>query len=250
MSWARRINSTLRRTIGVEVRRSGLPYDFSPELAATVQTVQPFTMIPPARIDSICRTVDYIVEADIPGDIVECGVWRGGAMMAAALQLVRKKATDRTLWLYDTFAGMPDPDDIDVNVEGKRAVDVHDKHQRRGSRWAAASIGDVRSNMASTGYPVGNVRFVEGLVEDTLPETIPDRIAMLRLDTDFYSSTRHELDQLVPRIAPGGVLIVDDYGSWDGARKAVDEYFVGWPVLLHRVDESCRAAIINPRLRS
>src|SRR5690606_24776929 len=101
------------------------------------------------------------------------------------------------------------------------------------------------SNMVSTGYPMERCHFVEGKVEDTIPATVPDRISLLRLDTDWYESTRHELEHLWPLLQPGGVLIIDDYGHFEGARKAVDEYFLDRSdaPLLNRIDYTGRIAI-------
>lgn len=113
------------------------------------------------------------------------------------------------------------------------------------STWAAASTADVRDNLASTGYPAIGLRFVEGPVERTIPATVPGRLAVLRLDTDWYASTRHELEPLYPRLVPGGVLIIDDYGHWRGAATATDEYLAGLhpQPYLHRVDYSARLLV-------
>jgi hypothetical protein len=115
--------------------------------------------------------------------------------------------------------------------------------------WCYSSLDEVRSNMVRTGYPVDRMRFVKGKVEDSIPGQAPAQIALLRLDTDFYESTYHELRHLYPRLAPGGVLIIDDYGHWAGARKATDQYFaeLGRPVLLQRIDYTGRLAIVDGR---
>ena len=97
--------------------------------------------------------------------------------------------------------------------------------------------------MGSTGYPPEWVAYVEGLVEETITRSAPTRIALLRLDTDWYESTHHELVHLYPQLERGGVLIVDDYGHFAGARKAVDEYFADDPILLSRIDYTGRMAV-------
>lgn len=161
----------------------------------------------------------------IPGDIVECGVWAGGNII-----LARKISPLRFCWLYDTFAGMPEPSEIDVTKSGKRALDSYNKKVLIGVKWSEVSVGQVRQNLETCGVlDEDRLRFVEGKVEDTLlvPENLPDKIALLRLDTDWYASTKIELEILYPLLAPGGVLIVDDYGHWQGARKAVDDYLPG-----------------------
>jgi len=103
----------------------------------------------------------------------------------------------------------------------------------------------VRATLTQSGYPTGRLHFVRGPVETTLPEHAPERLALLRLDTDWYESTRHELQHLYPRLSEGGVLIVDDYGHWEGARRAVDEYFERHPPapLLNRIDYTGRIAV-------
>jgi O-methyltransferase len=119
------------------------------------------------------------------------------------------------------------------------------KRRRSGSSWMEASIEDVKQNMLSTGYPTEQLHFIKGDVQETIPATVPDRIALLRLDTDWYASTLHELQHLYPLLVPGGVLIIDDYGHFDGARQAVDEYFAeqGTPILLHRLDYTGRMIV-------
>jgi hypothetical protein len=103
----------------------------------------------------------------------------------------------------------------------------------------------VREAVLSVGYPEEKIHFVQGPVEETLPENAPEEIALLRLDTDWYASTKHTLVHLYPRVAPGGVLIVDDYAYWQGARQAVDEYVQenNVSVLLNRIDYTARIAV-------
>jgi hypothetical protein len=109
----------------------------------------------------------------------------------------------------------------------------------------ALSEDATREVVLSAGYPEQRIHFVRGPVEKTLPQSAPDRLALLRLDTDWYESTRHELIHLYPSLSSGGVLIVDDYGEWDGCRRAVDEYFASEapPVLLNRIDQVARIAV-------
>lgn len=169
-------------------------------------------------------------------------------MMMVALTLVALGKTDRNLVLFDTFEGLPKPDEaLDVDVWGNRAIDGWRPHRKtdQSSDWAYASLEEVRANMESTGYPMDKVSFVKGMVEDTIPAKSPGTIAMLRLDTDWYSSTKHELEHLYPRLSRNGVLILDDYGHFKGARQATDEYLQALeaPLLLTRVDYAGRAAI-------
>jgi hypothetical protein len=242
-----RLLSASAGRIGIDRPRvdRGGPYPNEIDDVEIWQQVAPYTMTSPERIQALVDSVRYLERHHIAGAIVECGVWRGGSMMAAALAV--SGATDRDLYLFDTFAGMTAPSDIDVDYSGKSAAEQLAKDPSRfGNIAAKAPIDIVRQNMNSTGYPQSRVHYVEGSVEDTVPAMAPDQIALLRLDTDWYESTRHELQHLVPRVVSGGVLIVDDYGHWKGARRAVDEYLdeTGIRLLLCRIDFTGRIAVI------
>jgi hypothetical protein len=167
-------------------------------------------------------------------------------MMALALQAFG--AADRRLFCFDTFEGMPPPDSIDVrHSDGIPASTILSATSKEEGNlyWAISSLETVRSNLAKTRYPEHLIEYVKGRVELTMPKHLPNRIALLRLDTDWYKSTKHELIHGYPRISPGGVMIVDDYGFWRGSRKAVDEYLAetGASVLLNRIDETGRIAV-------
>lgn len=226
-------------------RRDAVPRDIKPDTAATIRTVRPYTMTTPARIDALCQAVRYVVHNRIPGAIVECGVWRGGSMMAAALTLLQLGEPGRQLYLFDTFEGMTPPGPLDRFRDGAPASDVYER-ENKGSAWCRSPLEEVRAVLQTTGYMERNIHYVKGRVEDTLPDGGPESIAILRLDTDWYKSTLHELVSLYPRLAPGGVLIIDDYGFWQGARRAVDEYFesLNPRPLLTRVDDSARLAVV------
>jgi len=202
-------------------------------------------MTTPPRIYALRRAVEYVVSRPVGGSIVECGVWRGGSMMAVALTLLRLGITDRDLYLFDTFTGMTEPGEEDVKHSGESAADVLAGSSRESHDWAVASIDQVREAVLSVGYPEDRIHFVQGRVEDTLPAQAPADIGLLRLDTDWYASTKHELVHLYPRLAPGGVLIIDDYAYWQGARQAVDEYIEenALPLLLNRIDYTARIAV-------
>jgi O-methyltransferase len=221
--------------------------DFSAADVATVHAVWRYTVTSPERVYALIRAVEYLVADELVGDIVECGVWRGGSMMAVARTLLAMECKDRILWLYDTFAGMTRPGPRDVAFDGVPAQAEFGRRRisDESSTWATASLSDVHSNLVGTGYPETNIRFIQGPVERTLPAAIPDRIALLRLDTDWYESTLHELEYLYPRLIAGGVLIIDDYGHWRGARQATDEYLsrLGKRPLLHRIDYSGRLLV-------
>lgn len=241
---------------GMDIRRyREFPPDFDPATRHIHRQVAEFTLVSPCRTQALCSSIEYLVRHRIPGDIVECGVWKGGSMMAAALTLNRLGASGRDLWLYDTFDGLTAPSGLDVDITGRSALDqMKECHpnllpSRQGDRvvFACASLEEVRHNMDTVQYRGGEIRFVKGPVEATIPHEIPAEIALLRLDTDFYSSTKHELEHLVPRMAPGSILIVDDYGTWLGARRAVDEFLEGSgiPIYLSRIDETARMAVLG-----
>jgi hypothetical protein len=222
--------------------------DMDPAFASILEQSRRFTMTSVERMYALYKAIEYIEMARIPGAIVECGVWRGGSIMVALATLVMLGKTDREIYLFDTFEGLPRPDDDkDVDILGNRAINGWLPHSRGSeqSNWAYASLDDVRANVATTGYPTKRIHFIKGMVENTLPAQAPDKIALCRLDTDWYASTRHEMNHLYPRLVLGGTLIIDDYGHFRGARDAVDEYLAETrsPLLLHRVDYSGRVGV-------
>jgi O-methyltransferase len=221
------------------------PVDFDEADVELCRRVSPYTMTTPPRIYALIRAVEYICARPIAGAVVECGVWRGGSMMAVALTLLRLGISDRDLYLFDTFTGMTAPTEEDVKRSGERAADLLADERPDSDVWAIAPLDQVREAVLSVGYPPERIHFVQGPVEETLPANAPDEIALLRLDTDWYSSTKHELVHLYPRLARGGVLILDDYGYWQGARRAADEYISenDVPLLLNRIDHTARIAL-------
>jgi O-methyltransferase len=225
-----------------------LTFDMEPEFKLLYEICRAETMTSIERMHALWSAVRYVCAAGIPGDIVECGVWRGGSMMLAAQTLTEAGDVARGLWLYDTFEGMTAPGAADVQaMSGRAAEDILSGEAKSGENpfWAIANRQLVEANMARTGYPQRNLHFIEGRVEDTIPAVVPGAVSILRLDTDWYESTRHELTHLWPRLSKGGVLIVDDYGYWQGARRAVDEHLASLidPPMLARVDFTGRVAV-------
>jgi hypothetical protein len=225
------------------------PSDMSPADLDIIRAVKPYTMTTRVRLYALIQAVRYVVRCNIPGDIVECGVWKGGSVAAAARTLIQCGDVQRQLWLYDTFDGMPEPTVEDIrSTTGEAASEFYLKTKNEitgGSAWCYSSLAEVKQVVSATGYPEPRLQFVRGKVEETLLRTLPVTIAILRLDTDFYHSTQQELTHLFPRLIRGGVLILDDYGAWQGCRRAVDEYFAepGRSILLNRLDESCRIGV-------
>jgi O-methyltransferase len=231
----------------VKYNQDEFPRDFTQDDIAIIRSVKPYTMTSYERIYALIQAAKYVIRNNIPGDIVECGVWRGGSMMAIAKVLLNQKSFSRSLYLFDTFAGMTKPGDKDVSYTGEKASEEFEK-LRLGddsSEWCYASLDEVKKAVYSVGYDKTKIHFVEGRVEDTIPDKAPENISLLRLDTDWYESTGHELVHLFPRLSQGGVLIIDDYGYWQGARQAVDEYISQnkLKLLLNRIDRTGRIAV-------
>ncbi len=231
--------------LGYELRRSEslAQADISPDHRALYARVGPYTQTSLERVVALADAVEYVVRRDIPGDFVECGVWRGGSSMAVALTLMRLGVSDRRLWLYDTFGTMPPAGEHDRDYAGRPLTPGALDPVNNASQTSGLTLPEVQRALATTGYPREHVTYVEGLVERTIPSSAPERVALLRLDTDWYESTRHELAELYPRLERGGVLLIDDYGHFAGARKAVDEYFATDPILLSRIDYTGRLAV-------
>lgn len=239
----------LARWLGVDI----VPYPpvlkgVDESTAQTIDAVRRYTMTSDQRVAALCDAVRYVVTNRIPGDIVECGVWKGGSMMAVARTLLELGDRARELHLFDTFAGMTAPTGEDVALTGESAADLMDASTDREdaeSVWCRAPLDVVQQAMASVGYDRSRIHYIEGRVEDTIPAAAPERIALLRLDTDWYESTRHEMIHLFPRLCVGGVLILDDYGHWLGARRAVDEYLRehNVPLFLQKIDYTGRYAV-------
>jgi hypothetical protein len=248
-----RIVAATARKFGLQISRvrtygERLPIEANARDIQLINNLKPYTMTSSERLWSLLNAVRHVIDTRVAGDLVECGVWRGGSVMAMALELANHNVSDRSIWLYDTFAGMTTPTEADIEAGTgvqadfmMRQTPVSDGN----NVWCIASRADVETNVRSTGYPSENFLFVEGDVAATLHQHCPDRISLLRLDTDWYESTKVELEVLYPRLSVGGVLILDDYGHWKGARKAVDEYFegLGHRPYMHPIDYSGRVII-------
>ncbi len=220
-----------------------LPPDFRNDEADIIREVRPWTMTSAERIYALIQAVRYVSANAIAGALVECGVWKGGSMAAVARTLLQMQDVSRDLYLFDTFEGMPEPAANDTDYSGKQASVV--LLEETGSRCADAPLEAVKELLYGTGYPRERIHFVRGNVEETIPASAPDSISLLRLDTDWYASTSHELIHLFPRLSRAGVIIIDDYGHWRGARQACDEYFAQnrIPILLNRIDYTGRIAL-------
>jgi O-methyltransferase len=224
-------------------REKECPSDFGKEETEILRAVRPWTMTSPERIYALIQGVRYVSANGIAGAIVECGVWKGGSMAAAARTLLQMQDVSRDLYLFDTFEGMSEPTANDVDYSGKSANEVI--RENSSFKCADAPLEQVKEVLYGTGYPKDRIHFVPGKVEDSIPGSAPDAIALLRLDTDWYESTKHELIHLFPRLSKAGVIIIDDYGHWKGSRQACNEYFAEnrVSVLLNRIDYTGRIAV-------
>jgi len=223
--------------------------DIDEESKQLYAEAMPYTMTSLERVDVVVNSIDYISKNNIEGDIVECGVWRGGAMYVAAKALVKRNDFKRKFYLFDTydvntFGGTKNLDVSDRDFLGKTAQDTIDDGSFNISQLNY-HLEEVKKILESTGYPKENFIYVKGRVEDTIPYADISKISLLRLDTDWYESTKHELIHLFPQLVKDGILLIDDYGFWQGCRKACDEYFEEYNVkiMLHRTDFTGRSAI-------
>ncbi len=235
----RELSKGWRKLFSQDAPTAPWPDDFNDAEIKLCRDVGPYTMTGVERIVALGRAVSYIGAHKIPGDMVECGVAAGGSCMAIALTLLAGGDDSRTIWLYDTFDGMPEPGPHDVGRLGTPAIGTYKKRLVDGkSTWINVPLASVRQNMALTGYPAAQIRYVAGRVELTLRDNAPSAVSLLRCDTDWYESTKAELEVLWPRLSPGGVVLFDDYYRWQGSRKAADDYFRdhGIRILLSRID--------------
>ncbi len=205
-----------------------------------------FSMTSVERMFSLYTAIIYVIKNKIPGDIVECGVWKGGSMMLSALTLIKMKDTTRKIFLYDTYEGMPEPTHYDLRTYDLfKASEKYEEFKKRNEKCMYAPLEEVKKNLYNTGYPSNNLVFVKGRVENTIPKIIPEKISILRLDTDWYESSYHVLNHLFQKLSVKGMLILDDYGHWKGAKLATDKYFQEKKVkiFLNRIDPPGRLGI-------
>lgn len=207
---------------GYEVRQ--FPQDITKEDMEIINYSIKYTVLDHSTIKSMIDAVKYLESNNIKGSFVECGVLKGGMIIAMIKTLQQLGINDREFYLYDTFYGMANPSEFDTRVSGEAGVTG--KTVIDNKNLLGIPLPQVKKNVLGTGYDASKIHFVEGMVEDTLPKNDLHDIALLRLDTDFYNSTKAELEYLYPKLSTNGILIIDDYGVWAGAKKATDEYFI------------------------
>ena len=242
------------RKFGYTIQLSGRPiYADQTQFERSVAVVRGATMLPHERMVSLYDQVSYCDRIGLAGALVECGVWKGGAVGLMALATMAHGGSPRDLHLFDSFTDICPPDPA---VDGDRAI------QESGGRATADaqapqpmegfydSVGghgtraDCERLIEGTiGYPSAAVHYHQGWFQDTVPETAKSigPVAVLRLDGDWYASTMICLEHLYANVVEGGIVILDDYGTYDGCRRAVDEFLAtrGIDVFLNRVDAGC-----------
>jgi hypothetical protein len=180
------------------------------------------------------EAVRYVLQNNVEGDFVECGVWEGHYENIWIRELMQHQQ-QREIWLFDTFEGLTEPGEFDFALDGgvspmtKTEVwntwNSKQNHEEKYNRWCYCPLEKVKNNLLSTGYPADKLHFVKGDIMVTLTlDHIPEKIAILRLDTDWYESSLFELERLYDRVVEGGLVIFDDYFQWNGQRKATDEF--------------------------
>ena len=252
------LKKVIRSTLGLlnleihrKVEKAGAPYPVElsreeRELFGYVRS-NGLTMVSDERLFATILACKHVVERSVDGEFVECGVWRGGNALLAA-GVFKLYGASRKVYLFDTFAGMTLPTAYDTAaITGEAARALYLSGQREShNELCYASLEDVKGVFARANLLDSNIIFVKGDVLNTLavPDNLPLKIAVLRLDTDWYESTRMELETLYPRLSVDGVIMIDDYGHWTGARRAVDEYFArGQRPLLQYTDATGRAGV-------
>jgi hypothetical protein len=175
------------------------------------------TMCSKKRVEALAKAIHFVVDNNVPGDFVECGTWRGG--LAALMLYYAKDTEDKRLYVYDTFEGMPEPGENDCGTSKRM-------YEENKGDWCRAGLDVVKSVLQQVDPSYSDYCYlIKGKVEDTLDLIAPQTIALARLDTDWYESTKKELEVLYPRVQPRGYVLIDDYSDWNGCRQAVDEYF-------------------------
>lgn len=213
-----------------------------------INLVSNYSMTPKIRIYNLLQSLRHIKYHNIIGDYVECGVWRGGNLILFNKFIENEDfKSNKKIFAYDTFEGMTDPDENDFDLSSKiSAKDLLKKDAKKKTNvWGICNLEQVKLNLNKNLKNINNINLIKGSVEETLNSinNIPEKISLLRLDTDWYSSTKKELEVLYEKVSSGGVIIIDDYGHWGGAKKAVDQFFRDKYVWMHYVDYACRLII-------
>ena len=221
-------------------------YDDEPASKAAAMTVRNHAMTSYERMATLWNQVKYLDHYSIPGCFVECGTYRGGSVGQMALaHLSTHKTAERHLHLFDSFEGLPEPD---KEVDGKTAAEFVEGRASGKLISTGKCVGSLEQNKllleTTIGYPRSMLHYHIGWFQATLPKLDSDfgPIALLRLDGDWYESTKLPLEYLYEKVSKGGVIVIDDYGHFEGAKRAVDEFIAARkePILLNHIDYTAR----------
>ena len=255
----RKLIISLLRVFSIEIRRTRTNSDHlmielvkPAEIPAAIWDViiriytSQLTMVSLERLIATANSAIYVCKNNLPGAFVECGVWRGGNAILAT-KIFEFYGKENNVYLYDTFDGMVPPTTEDFSPIIGSAEEIFAAKEADGEKWCFATVDDVVQNFDQFTAPLSNVVIIKGDVLETLSLSVnvPNQIAILRLDTDWYESTRYEMQILFPRVISQGIIMFDDYGFWGGHQKAINEYFVDKGLNPHMsyVDESCRLIV-------
>tara|TARA_E500000178_G_C16992251_1_gene741407 strand:+ start:122 stop:838 length:717 start_codon:yes stop_codon:yes gene_type:complete len=229
-----------------KINKQKIVEEISNEYHGLIKLCQNYSMTTYERMWSLIQSCNYVFEKNISGDFVECGVWKGGNIILMK-EMMKKNQNFKKIFCYDTFEGMPRPSKEDAKYNGKDALNIFNEHKEKNKGFCSSPLEEVKENIIRSSGNIDDILFIEGMVEKTLLDesNLPEKISILRLDTDFYESTKIEMEILFPRLVNNGILIIDDYGFWKGAKQAIDEYFKDKKPFLIRIDHSCRLLIKN-----
>jgi O-methyltransferase len=197
--------------------REKVPYNKESRLNGKDWPAYAESMIGLKRMENIEFCVNDTIKNNVPGDLIETGVWRGGSVIFMRALLKAANVSDKTVWVADSFEGLPKPDEV------KYTADKGDDHYTL-SDVLAISLDEVKHNFEKYGLLDNQVKFLKGWFKDTLPTAPIDKLSVLRLDGDMYESTINALDNLYPKLSRGGYIIVDDYGAVEGCKLAIHDY--------------------------
>ena len=239
----KKILSIFNLQIVKKINKDNFPNETKKIVKNIINTCNKFSMTSKFRMWVLSEAIRYVKNKKIEGDFVECGVWKGGnIILFQKLNLLYD--LKKKIYGFDTFEGMCEPGEFDKHKGISATKIAKSEGVQKISDWCNATIEEVLANI-NNNTEIKNIKLIKGKVQNTLLEkkNLPQKISILRLDTDWYSSTKIELEILYKLLVKNGVLILDDYGYWEGQKKATDEFFKKNNIWLHFVDEGCRYLI-------
>ena len=247
----KRKNTELERTddhqtIPVQDKLRSEMSTLEPDFLALYKQCSQYTRTSWETLYALYKSIQYIVANRIPGDMLESGVSGGGSMKLVAHLLLSLGDSDRTLFLYDPIEVVTEPEsDLRLELSRNSAIGDQPEIERRDVKSRTVPVEGIREIIAASGYPIEKVKVISNAIENTIPATISQRFALLRLQTNWYPSTKREMELLYPRLSPRGILILDSYGHYQGVCRGVDEYMsrLKEKPLLQRIDYACRLAV-------